>query len=352
MSQITLLFAAALLATPATHARHQVELESTYLGDGWFQYRLRAPDDPFFIFFDLTGLIVPFPGYTERVPDAPDWSSTIQGEPDWPETTINWSYPDCGHVACQTRPYERVFLARSDKRHFKRRQNAVVLMSLAMVGGYHGPYTTLNMVGYANINGLFPCDPHEADGSATNLLERLELINLPDPQIGTLIRTGTEIRGITFDYDEPSTVRLEATRDFGRWTNVAYIYGNAGTTSWTTNLALNQFGDFFRLRLIAEGHASSLPPLNGPSVESAQLSQPPKVAANSDGARVLSCRPRGEQLEVKVKTPTGTRHVVKLVSSSGEVQQTRTIDGSGAVTELIFNAPMPGPVFVTMTPAP
>jgi hypothetical protein len=26
-------------------ARHQIELESTYLGDGWFQYELRSVDD-------------------------------------------------------------------------------------------------------------------------------------------------------------------------------------------------------------------------------------------------------------------------------------------------------------------
>lgn len=349
-----LFFAAALLAVPvASQARHQVELESTYLGDGWFQYRLRTVDDPFFLFFDVTSLYVPCPGYTERAPDPTDWTSALFAEPEWPQLTISWQTPDCGHLACQTRPYERIFLARSDKRHFKRSQNAVITMSFAMVGGYHGPVVTGNMVGFAYVNALLPCDAQDADGSATNLLERPVWFLAPEPQIGTLIRAGSEVRGITFDYDEPSTVRLEATRDFRHWTNVAYIYGNAGTTSWTTNSALNHLGDFFRLRLVAEGHAPSLPPLNGSPDQPVQSFRSSSLAAQPDSdARVLSCRPRGQDLEVKVMAATGTRHVVKLVSSSGKIQQTRTIDGTGGVTELVFDAPTVRPVFVTVTPVP
>jgi hypothetical protein len=329
--------------------RHQVELESTYLGDGWFQYRLRSIDDPFFLFFDVMSLYVACPGFIQFGTNPPDWESSVAPAGSWPESTAIWEYPDCGTVACQSRPYERVFRVRSDRRHFNRRIGALVTMSLSMVGGYHGNAATVNMVGYMNLPALLPCAPEEADGSATNHLERVTLISLPDPQIDTLIRFGSEVRGVSFYYPESSTVRLEATRDFRTWSNITYIYGNSGVTGWSTNSSLNHFGDFFRLRLIAEGHATQLPPLE--SQLSSGYSAPPAVKSQATTSS-FRVRPQDESLEVEIRAEPGTRHTIKLLSNSRETLQTRTIEVTNSLTRLVLDRPTVTPAFVTVTPVP
>src|SRR6476660_3028257 len=57
---VLMLIACLLLAVQSAHAYVFAELESTYLGDGWFKYRLKSMNDLFFREADLTGFGVSF----------------------------------------------------------------------------------------------------------------------------------------------------------------------------------------------------------------------------------------------------------------------------------------------------
>ena len=345
---VALMLCCAVGLVGSARARHQVELESTYLGDGWFRYQLRSVDDPFFLFFDLGHLSVVFPGHTEFGPVPAGWMGQFTNSAAGPY--ITWSFTNCDYVACQTRPYEAIFLARSEQQHFKRAHDALFTMSFSMRGGYHGNLSTVNTVGYARIHALVPCPPEEADSSPTNLVERFTVIQLPDVQIDSLTRVSNEVIGLTFTYSEDSTVQLQATRNFQNWTNVTFLYGNSGTTTWTSGGPLNAYGDFFRLLLAAEGHVPI--PSNtsaGTASKMARATQPDAAAipTKSDG-RVLFCVPGTSGIEVQVLTSLNTRYELKLVSSTGETLRRRIVEGTGGTVRSFISGPVPNPVLVTI----
>ena len=335
-------------ASVAADARYHVELESTYLGNGWFRYRLQSQEDPFFLFHDVGYLGLEFPGFAEFASDPPNWASTnrpaIGQDPDH----IGWQVEDCGHVACQTQPYERVFFARSDKQHFRQIENAFVGTSFSLVGGYHGWATTINLVAALHMRALAPCDAHQTNGSATNVLHRFAIITLPDPKIKALVYAGHDVHGVTFDYPEASTVRLEATRDFRNWTNIAYIYGIKGETTWSTNTSLKSFGEFFRLRLIAEGHALTLPPLQGGA--GLATAAEPRSRWNSE-APLVRCRARGKELEVEINGQTNSRHIVRMTNRSMTVLQTREVYLVGNSATVLFDTPINESAVISVEPA-
>jgi len=246
-----------LFAGAVQAERSPVAFESTYLGDGWFEYSVVTTDDPFFLFLDIMGTGVQFGPSMDAGPAPAQWTNLVH------TNFISWSFDGIG-LGDQTRPYRATFRLRSAHTNYRRAPGAgLVLMSLAIVGGYHGQLASANIVGYWIPDALVPCAPEEADGSATNLVLWAPMISgLPEPRLVNLIQDGGEQVGVNFEYPEPSTVRLEGTRDFRSWNNVAYIHGNAGVTAWTTNVSLSSYGDFFRLRLVAEGHATNMPPLS------------------------------------------------------------------------------------------
>ena len=100
---------------------------------------------------------------------------------------------------------------------------------------------------------LVPCAPEEAgDGSAADLVFRLQLV--PDLKIDELILTNSDVYGLKFSWITSSTVELQSSHDLTNWKSVARFFGDPPQTTWTTNSSLNAFGEFFRLRLIADRH--------------------------------------------------------------------------------------------------
>jgi len=336
-----------LLALAETsQARYQVELESTYLGEGWFRYRLRSIDDPFFLFFDLASLGAPFVSRVEYGPTPSGWriasnSLVSSGE------SVSWEVEESPWVADQLRPYERTFLARSAETHLKTQLGAVFTMSLATVGGYHGPATSINIVGYATCNALVPCASSEADGSPTNLLTTIQIIDLPDVEILGLVRDAAGTHGLSFRYDEASTLRLEASRGLDRWSNVAYLYGVAGVTTWTTNVSLDAYGNYFRLALVAEGQVTNLPPLDpglSPATAfSAAANNAPSVSLvpppSSRTVRVLRCAPSAEGVEVSIATQPGHTYEVSLLGKDATVVQSQSLVAAGEAAAVVFKIP-------------
>src|SRR5882672_4951089 len=75
-SYLFLPWALLMALTQICLARHQVEVESTYLGDGRFRYQFRSVDDPFFAYFDLASLSVPTTNRVEYGPTPSGWIVT------------------------------------------------------------------------------------------------------------------------------------------------------------------------------------------------------------------------------------------------------------------------------------
>ena len=298
-----------LLIVGAVRARSPVSLESTYLGGGWFRYTVGVVDDPFFHFLDVNAFGFSHPSLIEYGTNPSGWTNG--------PTIGSWDFagPSPGS---QTRPYSASFLVRSSETHFKRSGSAALLFTLSTIGGYHGIPETGTVGGFWNAPVLVPCPASEADGSSTNLLVTCDSLTLPDIRITGLQRTAETIRGVSYEFSAENTVRLEGSRDLVMWTNIAYIHGNNGVTTWTTNRALNDFGNFFRLRLIDYGHAVNLPPLSalgGDVGEGHELGYPLGTAdtppsAFAESGRILAVRPAAGAVEVDFAAEPGRRYIV------------------------------------------
>ena len=208
--------------------------------------------------------------------------------------------------------------------NFRRRTlGATLIISLGTVGAYHGQPEALEVTGFWNADVLVPCAPGDADGSSTNLLAVGPFEGLADIRIVELLRQGDSVMGVRYDYAETNTVRLEASRDMLSWTNVAYIYGGRPSTSWTNNTPLNSYGNYFRLRLVAEGHAPSVPPLSAAAVFNAASPD----ASDSSG-RILGCVPSGNSVTVRFQAVPGRRYKVSSMDGAFNVREQREVSAA------------------------
>lgn len=315
-----------------------IELQSSYLGDGWFRYRMQMPYDPFFRKADVGDIaITSFTNFAEFGPAPQDWTNQPSSG-----NSAAWRY--ALPIPSQTRPYVREFLVRSDEHTFRVGTNAMVVMSLELVSDWfdywadHGAIAQ-NIVGYAHIPCLIPCSPQLADNSPTNFTAILEIVD-HDLTLDSLIVTNGEVNGVTFSAAFKSTVLLEGTFDHRQWTNIAYLWGNAGATTWRTNIALNDFGSFFRLELVAMNeHVTNLPPLNTfSSAAKASKDQPATVVRPAQtSVQVQRCFPEGEEMVVKFNSQTGVTYGVSAMGMRGTTLCTQDVAGTGAEAEARFN---------------
>lgn len=318
--------------------------QSTYLGNGWFQYQMNVMDDPFFSEADITGLEINFTNQIGQIGDSTNWGYTgaYQMESLWGFTN-----------GIPARPYSVTSLIQSSETSWRMATNfdgAVVLLSLyfADFAPYEGGDVSRNVVGYCNMPCLVPCDPADADGSPTNFTYVLKL--LPDVNINDLIITNGQVYGVDFDWDYESTFVLQGTSNFVDWTNITYVWSYPPETTWTTNVSLGNYGQFFRLELVADGYDTNPPPL------SAAVATHPAMAAKnlaiSTGPSVTACRFAHGQVIVSLATPAGQTVQVQAVDSHGVVQQTQQITTQGTSATVNFDAAgLPNPVFFRATAA-
>jgi hypothetical protein len=320
-----------------------LQFQSTYLGSGWFQYQMNVLNDPFFTEADITSLNINFTNEVNSSTDSTNWVNS--------DSSIGstWSLIN-GYPA---RPYEVTFLMQSSDMSYKLNTNnlsgAIVLLSLYLAdftpSMYPGEFSQ-NIVGYANMPCLIPCTPDEADNSPTNYVFNLKL--LPDVNVNQLIQTNGNIYGVDFTWDDTSTFVLQSTTDLNNWTNVAYIWSQPPETVWTTNQVLNNYGNFFRVELVADGHSTNLPPLNSALVPA------PKTVARALAApsmpRVTGCQFSNRKVLVNVATQTGQTVQVQAVGSHRTVQQTQQVVAQGTSTTVSFDASsLPNPVYFQAT---
>lgn len=322
-------------------------LQSTYLGDGWFQYKMDVANDPFFTEADITGLNITFTNQIDQSGDSTNWSYVGRNEPysDWAFTN---GYP--------SRPNSETFLIRSSETSYRLTsitnwEGAVVMMSLNLAGFYPGQGGTawnggysVNVVGIASMPCLAPCNPDEADGSPTNFVYVLKL--LPDVNVDHLIQSGGDIYGVDFDWDSQSTFLLQGSTDFNHWTDVAYLWSYPPETEWTADAPLNGYGQYFRLALVADGHVNdaNLPPLGSHLALSPKTAT--KIATIPSTPSVAGCQFANGRMTVNLITQAGQTVQVQALDSHRVVKQTQTVTAQGTSATAAFDeAALPSPVF-------
>jgi len=66
-----------LLGLENSFATTFLQFDSTYLGDGWFQYHMQMMDDPFFTEADITALQINFTNQIDSSTSSQDgWTNT------------------------------------------------------------------------------------------------------------------------------------------------------------------------------------------------------------------------------------------------------------------------------------
>jgi hypothetical protein len=331
-----------------------LQFNSSYLGDGWFQYQMQVMADPFFVVADITGLDLNFTNQINQ-------SSSTSG---WAYENANPANSDSDWAFSQNtpaRPYTVTFLVQSSETSYRLATNgifdgAVVLLSLQFAGiypGTDGAVFSQNIVGYAGFPCLVPCEPDAADGSPTNSSYTLKLV--PDVNIQQLIQTNGVVQGVDFLWNSDATFLLQASQDMAAWTNVAYIWSTPPETLWTNTTPLNHYGQFFRVELVADGYQTDLPPLN----EAVGAVKPAVVRANAPSPSgsvhpcVCSCQITQGKVAVNVTTQPGLRYTVAAMDRFLVARAAQAVTGTGASATVYFDpATLPTPVYFQAAPAP
>lgn len=313
-------------------------LQSTYLGDGWFQYQMNVLNDPFFTSAWITGIELNF---TNQI-DSSTTSTNIYND-SWTNGYSSWTWTN--NNINPVRPYTETFLLRSSETSYRlgpATNYAGGLVGLSIVESSYGPDPGQGFGGFAQVACLRPCPPEEADGSPTNYTFGLKL--LPDIIINQLIQTNGEVYGVDFTWPGQSTFVLQGTADLNNWTNITYLWSYSPETVWTTNVPLNTYGPFYRVVLVANGYATNLPPLTSSLKLASEVAMTTSTSPSTP--RVTGCRYTQNKVVVNVAARSGQTVQVQAMDSHRVVRQTQQATASGASATVSFDAAgLPSPVF-------
>jgi hypothetical protein len=316
-----------------------LQFQSTALGDGWFQYQLQAMKDPFFVEADITSVGIGFTNEIDHNSSQANWTNS-----DWNSSYSTWSF----NSAYPTPPYQETFLIRSSETGYKLGTNfngSIILMSLILNDYYphsEGGIFSQNVVGYAFVPCLVPCRPEEADGSPTNFVFTLKL--LPDVSISQLLQTDGYIYGVDFIWDGTSTFVLQGSPNLNNWTNIAYVWSDPPETVWTTDRNLADFGSFFRVEMVSNGHNTNLPPLNSNVALTSKAVA--KTSLITTTPRVTGCKPAGSTMVVNLATQPQQACTVQAMNSHRVILQSQQVSPTGTSATVSFDAnSLPSPVY-------
>ena len=236
-----LLIGILLTGGTALPAADFIRMESSYLGEGWFEYRVTMENDPYYEASSIGAVSIAFPGRTDYGTDPADWVSDGASA----DLAI-WNF-DMGQP--QTRPYERTFLARSSHTTFKTLDQGATISFVATPKAALQTSEATEISGVLRFRGVVPCPPEEADGSGATQSGSNWL--RADLRITSLVLENGAPKSLSYEWTYDSTVSLEASFDLKIWTPVTTILGDAGETIWTVTVPLENSGKFYRLTLLA-----------------------------------------------------------------------------------------------------
>ena len=333
-----------------------VKLDSTYLGNGWFQYRLQVLNDPFFIGGGITQVWWDFTNQITVGAIPTNWvsDSSCQGILSY---WIRTNDPP-------SRPYEETFLLRSSETSFRLGTNAnggaAQIYFNMLVGDINplGNGRVSTLFGGAQLPCLVPCRPELADGSPTNYSYSLKLY--PDIPL-EILQQGSVIGGLSFDWNYASTFALEASTDLNTWTTVGNLWSYPPKTIWMSYEGLNDYGQYFRVELVSNGYQSDPPPLNPYYSYLSVTGRSSMKGADALGAqtdaipRVSGCQVFEGKIAVNIITRPNQTCIVNAMDNHKAIHVTQQITATNDCAKVAFDpADLPSPVFfqVSASPAP
>jgi hypothetical protein len=333
-----LLAALLCLAAGSTSATTFLTLQSTYLGNGSFQYQMNLMDDPFFAEADITGLEVPFTNEISQTCDPAHWAY---------DDTYAYGWDLTNYFA--SRPNQSTFTMQSTETSYRlgnysptNYDGACVLMSLVFSDfnpGWNG-IVSANVVGTAMLPCLEPCDAADADGSPTNFVYAFKII--PDIVINQLLQTNGVVCGVDFTWDDTDIFVLQGSSDLYNWTNIAYITSTPPDTVWTTNVSLSNYGQFFRVALTSQDY---------PMVQ--QRTAKTAIAPSPSSPQVTACKAVNGKFVVSLTAQTGSAVQLQAMDWRGKVKQTQQVTMQAGSTTVNFDpASLPNPVFFRASAVP
>lgn len=141
-------------------------------------------------------------------------------------------------------PYEFTMMARSTSSGYRTETNFSIAFLLWINGWLQSPLLSRNIAGYVRLPALVPCAPSESDGTPPELFSSYEFF--PDPQV-----VGMNEHSLSYSWPNTNTVVIEASHDMQSWSNIAQTVGYGGTTTWHSAQSINEFGNCFRVGLVA-----------------------------------------------------------------------------------------------------
>jgi hypothetical protein len=133
-----LLFSISLLVAGRAQASTFETIESSYLGNGWFQYDVKMFYDPFFLEADLTQFSVNVTNGVdiELGANPANWNSTAN--------VASWMHTG----PAQSRPNEQIFLLHSSATNYLIGTNCTSVFSLVTSEIFPAGVVSGNVVGY------------------------------------------------------------------------------------------------------------------------------------------------------------------------------------------------------------
>ena len=98
---------------------------------------------------------------------------------------------------------------------------------------------------YANVTGLVPCSPDEADGSPPEWVDRVG--GFPELEVQSILISDGRPTGIRFQVGGGLRVVVESSDDLKTWIAVGSAVGVNGLTTWAPGGTLETLGRFFRV---------------------------------------------------------------------------------------------------------
>jgi hypothetical protein len=308
-----------LSVASASADRQWLVADSTYLGDGNFQYHIGFRWNPLFYgttFYEASVSTTNWAGVTNWVDAgtvAPGWHSVSNGQ---------WENDE--YMPYSTGSYDAVFQIQSSLTNYQQGMIFISLGADQFFGSWANGkfFTTLESLwGYWYGPALIPCLPEEQQPIPASLSTNL---SYPDMSIKELLRGSNGIYGIVFsNFDCVSTCLLEASSDLSTWRKVAYLYGTNGLSTWTTTNDLGRWGNFFRLDYIGYGFLdfSALPPLDPTPAKLLALPPncvKPAVSVNQTILRV------GDKLRLHLDALPGQTYQVQVSQDGKTVWSTQS----------------------------
>lgn len=241
LSCVFVAFAGSRISNP------HLTVDSTYLGEGWFQYDVTWNNDGFYAAETMPSVGVSFTNRLTYGTTPNDWTAEL-GSNTW---NAVWAYTNL--LAVQ-KPYTARFLARSSNTSYMTSTQGITVL------GHLATYPNLvsssnealgvNIAYYTRMSVLVPCRPDQADDSPTTLRSYREIV--PKVVIDDFVMASNRIHGLVFAWGWPCIVRVEACDDIAgtNWTHVTNIVTYEASTTWTSSVPLDVYGKFYRLLIV------------------------------------------------------------------------------------------------------